>query len=538
MHLNKNAGLYFALFLSFLIFFAGFILHDYPLADVASRYAPMAESFAEGNWKFAFHPRIQMLQPVCSGIICFLTGFDGFMSGKIASALWHFGSAVLLWMMLRDIYRKSNFIALAGTVFYLWYPYAFHIGISGLRDSAKIAVLILIAWGLAKVIRNTRASGGYFMLGTGCALAMLIRCDTIMTGLACLFTGMVIECRERKFPLYSLPSAALTAVFMSAGSAVNRYISGGAMPDYRFIKFFDDLTGQMPEFTDFLLILGAILLLMLLTSRIAAVCVDFLGLPFVVELLILSTVIISLHSASTATPQQVEHFFSELSKGFYHFAGLFILLTVLIRWQQNKLKAEEVMLILVVLINALLNILPMQIFHKVLYIPSRYLYTALPLLSGFFIIGIQMAYSLLHKYLPDKWCRLILYSCCFAIAGGCLFHDFQMIYRDYKRPSVRRDSAMQLTEMIRSDYDGPAQSDVKIKINVYKSNKRPRVFIRELSRITVTAYLAGGSLADWYRDADYVVSCDGPGKSPVKLKFIGKTNVPGQPEFSLWRVVK
>ena len=294
----------------------------------------------------------------------------------------------------------------------------------------------------------------------------------------------------------------------------------------------------MPNVQDLLLIIAIVLPLMMITAKAAFFCINNLGISTFVELLILGTVILSLYSASTATPKQIEHFFSELSKGFYNCVGLFILLTILTRLWKNKLTAPEMILILTVLVNAVLNIAPMQIFHKTFYIPSRYLYVALPLWSGFFIIGIQGIYDFLGKHLSPQLRKTVLYASCLAVAGSFLFHDIQMLHRDYTRNYVRRASAMQLVKMIRSDYDGPATGEIIQTLNVYKSKKRPRIFFKELSRITVTAYLSGGSLADWYKDADYVVTTGNLGKVPVKLKLIGKTDVPGQPEYSLWRVIK
>ena len=526
-----------ALIVSGVLLVSGVILHDYPFMDVATRYAPMAEAFTEGDWDFAFHPRIQSLQVISGGIICFLTGLDGHMAQKTASALWHIIGGFLIFFMLRDIYPKKRFIAWGSTVFYAFFPYSFHVAVSGMRDSAKTTLLILTAWGLIKIFQNNRRWCGYWMLGIGCALSVILRADTVMSGIACLFTGMVIECREKKFPLYSVLPAILTASTLIAASAINGFVGGAAMPDYRFAKVFHELSGRMPEITDALLVIGGLLILMLLTAKLAGICVDFFGIAIIIELMIAGTVIISVYSASEVTSLQIAEFLSELFKGFYRFAGVFIFLTILVRLWQNKLTAPEIILILVGLINAVLNILPMQLFHH-LYVDSRYLYAGVVLLSGIFIIGIESIYRWLHQYVNHKFCYILLLLSCAAIIVAFSIHAFQPTIRHYTRAINGRASAMQLTEMIRKDYNGPATGQVKLSLSDYKSKKHPKVFFRQVTLVMNSAYLAGGSLADWYRDADYVVSCDGPGKSPVKLKFIGKTNVPGQPEFSLWRVVK
>lgn len=45
------------------------LLTGQPMRDVAARYAPMARAFAEGDWAFAFHPRIPPLFPLFAGVL-------------------------------------------------------------------------------------------------------------------------------------------------------------------------------------------------------------------------------------------------------------------------------------------------------------------------------------------------------------------------------------------------------------------------------------------------------------------------------------
>lgn len=78
-----------------------------PPVDVASRYVPMATAFADGNWAYAFHPRVPVLFPVLGGGFVFLTGCDGFFGVKLASTLL-FALAVfpLFALFLRILSRK------------------------------------------------------------------------------------------------------------------------------------------------------------------------------------------------------------------------------------------------------------------------------------------------------------------------------------------------------------------------------------------------------------------------------------------------
>ena len=58
----------------FLLYFPGAYMHEFILRDTAVRYAPMADAFAAGNWEYAFHPRVNCLHPLISGIITRITG--------------------------------------------------------------------------------------------------------------------------------------------------------------------------------------------------------------------------------------------------------------------------------------------------------------------------------------------------------------------------------------------------------------------------------------------------------------------------------
>ncbi|PWM82040.1 MAG: hypothetical protein DBX90_06470, partial [Lentisphaerae bacterium] len=62
-------------------------INVFPAPDVATRYAPMAEAFAAGEWKYAFHPRIPMLHQTLAGCFCWLFGISGFAGCRLAAVL-------------------------------------------------------------------------------------------------------------------------------------------------------------------------------------------------------------------------------------------------------------------------------------------------------------------------------------------------------------------------------------------------------------------------------------------------------------------
>ena len=62
-------------------------LNPIPADDTATRYAPMAQAFAEGDWFYAFHPHSGVFFPALSGGIAWLTGVDGFRACQVAALL-------------------------------------------------------------------------------------------------------------------------------------------------------------------------------------------------------------------------------------------------------------------------------------------------------------------------------------------------------------------------------------------------------------------------------------------------------------------
>ena len=79
-------------------------LRDWPLRDVALRYAPMAEHFAAGNWQFAFHPRCQLLHTSVAGIFAFLLDCDGFSACRISAFFFFCLCIIPLFFLMRRIF--------------------------------------------------------------------------------------------------------------------------------------------------------------------------------------------------------------------------------------------------------------------------------------------------------------------------------------------------------------------------------------------------------------------------------------------------
>ena len=521
---------------------AGIFLLDIPCRDVAGRYAPMAEAFAEGDWQYAFHPRIPPLQTICGGIIAKLTGLGGFMALKTASLLWHLAGAMVLFKLLRELYPETEkrFIAAAGVAFYAFFPYTFHMAYSGLREPAKSCLLLLIALAVTRICRNIRDLRAYLLLGISCGLSMFNRADMVIVGSFCIFCAGVVECRERRFPAGTLLAGAAAYAVNFFNILINWRIAGSAMPDFRFNRIFQDIFHRAPEMTDGILCSIAIVIMIAFAAYLAEKFLRIFPPGCIIELAVMITAVYSLHAAWLDPQAERDEFVWSIIKGCYHFAGAFILLTILVKWYFGKLSTAEGVICLIVLGNIVLNILAIEIFHHQLYISSRYIFTAMPLLAGFFVIGVDAIYCFLCRYVPKLYVTCLLILCCAAMAGGFFYHMFQPILRDYTRKNdIRiRQTIWELAEIIRKDYDGPEIRRENIRMDTYVSKHLPVMALPEEDKISVAGFLAGGSATLQTTGADYFVGRHLPRHLRRRAKKIGSVINFRKMEIIVWRIRK
>jgi len=103
--------------------------------DTLGRYAPMAEAFAAGEWREAFHPRFGIGMSVVSGIVCRITPLDGLSAcALVSSAAWGLGAPFVWRIAARVFDRRTAWFAF---VLYLICPQILLWGIEGLREPFK-----------------------------------------------------------------------------------------------------------------------------------------------------------------------------------------------------------------------------------------------------------------------------------------------------------------------------------------------------------------------------------------------------------------
>ena len=526
-----------------ILFFACF-LHDIPLRDNAHRYAPMAEAFAAGDWMFALHPRVPPLHVITSGMFAFITGLDGFCATKLSSVFWYFAGMFVLYRLVRLLFPEDRRIALWSTAMYAVFPYTIQMASYGLRESAKTFFLLLCALSLVRIKRAPSDILNYLLAGMACGLGTLIRVDTVLVSLAVLASAAFIESSSRKVPWMSMLAGLLQLAICLPSAAFNSIMFNTAVPDWRFAGVFRKFAGRMPEMPDFLIISFAAGILLIAAAWAAE---KFCRKISVKYLFIFAAVLLAASSVRSVINckgeyKQILSFCNSVYEGIYTFVGIFILIMVIIMWKKKKISTYENIVLAVWFLNAFLNIISIQLFENKLYVSSRYLHPAMALLFCFFVRAVYGIYLQLKEHRGEKKSKIILCSTMSLLAAAMVFHIFQPIIRDYtkKKNIQQRKKITALTEMIKKDYR-PADKKLHIRKDpsFYHANRSPRLYFSDFNKISVAAYLAGGTLTMNIADADYIISSDESFVKKVKthLSPVGRVN--GYKRvFHVWRCEK
>lgn len=514
-------------------------LHRLPVRDMAHRYIPMAEAFAAGDFDYAFHPRIQPLQPVCGGIVAFLTGADGFLALKIASALWSIAGGILICILFRELYRKERWVAVLGTALYAFFPYMFHMAYSGLRESAKGCLLILLALGLVRIRRECRSLNGFILTGIGAGLAFLVRAEMFALSLFCLFVAGVFECAGTKFPrrtaLATLIAFAVEIPYLLLSAGYYR----SAMPDIRFIQLFLRMTGRLPGVGDALLLCAGIGVLLPLAAWAAAPLLRRINAGWLWLAAAAAATAVTVHTALTGVNHDkagyyVYHFLGTIGKSLYYYVAPIALIHAGAEVRRKRLRPEDHAVLMVVAANLFLCTLQMQLCHRTLELSPRYVFPATPLLFGLFILGVRDLYRWFLLILPRAVVNFMLFAAWTGLAVMYVYHAPQPLFREYHHPRRIAEQRFinETKQIILRDYRGKGMHTAHHSLWYYNSRRHPKVWFTEGSKITIAAYLAGGSLSPDLREADYAVAVKRP---PRAKKIIGRVS-DGHRDYVIWRM--
>lgn len=203
------------------------ILNPLPANDVIGRYAPAAEAFADGNWKYAFHPRFGVFFTTFAGLFVWLLGVSGVVACKIVSVLFFSLSVFPLCELFKLIWNKK--IALIATLLYCFCSHLLRYAGDGVRDNGKTLALAIIGYGLISFYKNNHSAKKIFLFSLGCALLTVLRGEGALIALCCGVAAIFILKKWQPILL----GAAMFFVLISPQLIYNFIVIGYPVPELR-----------------------------------------------------------------------------------------------------------------------------------------------------------------------------------------------------------------------------------------------------------------------------------------------------------------
>lgn len=481
-------------------------LDDIPARDVASRYAPMADAFVRGDWKYAFHPKVPGLVTTLAGIVVWLTNCGGFTACKIVSCLFFALTVYPLYGIMKLTFdRKIAFVAVVMTVFC---SHLMRLAYSGLRDTAKGFAFILAVYGLILLYRNRNHFAGYLTCAVGAGMLLLTKGDCALYAVLLVLAGMLFELyfnSKWHFPFRSFCGCVLILLITLPTLYYNYQKVGYPVPEVRigivmskivpFIKN-ENAEVQLPSEKN-------------KNSEIKKVE----GVPQKHKKVVVKRYLSGSFSK----------FFHGLVKGFYPYFFVFALPVIFFRIRRKKWKPEETIILSALMGHALLLVLQIMIFDHALYVSRRYLLPVAPLAFGWSALCIMQ----LWNYLSNRFSVISGKKVKFAVpvilavllyADACL--PMLKSYLNAKK-SGERDAILKVANWIKGDYYGkPKEVDLPLIWDDYRSNQRPLVWSLSLGGV---GYLSGGQDYRPHQgdpNPDYVVIESG--KNGARRPFLRK----------------
>lgn len=505
-------GVVWSFFLSaLLIMLPGIIFNDIPLRDVAGRYAPMADAFAAGDFRFAFHPRIPLLFPLTGGVIAWLFSCSGFLACKIASALFFALGVFPFFEMMRRIY--SRYTLLAAGLLYLFAAPLIRLGFSGLRDSCKGLIILLLCCSLVCIYQERRKLRYYILLGIAAGMAILTRGDLILYALIGLGIAVFFEFAQPGFAWRSAIAGGIAVIMAQPALQINYWLTGSAVPEQRFDFLAQMVLRHRPDCAESLALMtggAAVLfaicyLLRKLSPKHLKYTAGALGVLSGGLLLVFigREVVIDFKIATS--------YLGAICEGLYGYYAAFALLGVIIRIRQKKWRPEESILAAMLLIHTFGVLVQIILFDRSLYVSSRYLEPAIALECGWTACAIVFLWGWVQSYAVTRRPAVNVPKINRILTGvtlGCilisLFYAYLPLYAYWfnGRKKMLREAQITFSQTIREACrDGQADPAPAIGVNEYRANRSPAItfvtyrrgcWAQLSSPLVAVAYLAGG----------------------------------------------
>ncbi|MBR2439003.1 MAG: glycosyltransferase family 39 protein [Lentisphaeria bacterium] len=502
-----------AFLLIFLLYIPAAILDDIPQRDVAYRYAPAAEAFARGDWLYAFHPRMQVLHPAFSGILVSLFSISGFLAAKLSGLFFYALGIFPLYKLLQEVFCKK--IAYWGILAYVFASRILLLSYSGLRESHKQLVILLLALGVILVYKYRDRLKGYLIMGLASGLAVCTRNDMILFTVILFAVCALLEVYRQIIPWKTILGAFFSIILSLPELIVNYKITGYVIPGARFLSLYEQAFHHLPTLSNVLLV-----------SSVGFVCSFFIILPVIgwiirkkygriafFGILSLAAFLVCIKIFTGDIQTDENYTFANFLEGIYRgqFPFMFFLLLpgLFYRIFRKKMTVPEILLLSAYLLHGILIILLILGCDKYLYISSRYLSPATPLFFGWIGITAMLIWKILSKIpvivkfrLGISWLAVVTLA---AVLYADAYSPVIKYYRKKKLASVK-EQLYTIAGHIRNDYKGERYWTPKFDLSTYFPNNQPTVWFADDWKICASGYLSGGSACMYLKDAKYAVT--------------------------------
>lgn len=210
----------------------------YPLlaTDTLCRYAPMAEAFAAGEWREAFHPRFGIGLSVGAGLLTRFSSLEGLAStAAVATFAWALG-VIPIFGLARQVFDRTT--AWFAAALYVISPTMVMWGLKGLREPFKALGFLLLADAIFRV-RKTRGWAAYVEASLGAACLLLFKADAVLLAGA---MGLVWAIQDR-FRVRTWAFVVTAILILQPMCALTYQWTGWWLPASQYVVAFEKLFG-------------------------------------------------------------------------------------------------------------------------------------------------------------------------------------------------------------------------------------------------------------------------------------------------------
>lgn len=227
-----------------LLLIPAMVLFDLPPRDVADRYAPMAEAFAAGDWRFAFHPRVTPLLPMLAGTIAFLLRCGGFAACQLAGALMLSLGVFPLYRGCRGIYGFRT--AVWTLILYAGCSSLLRLGYYGVREPCGVFGVALLFCSAAELHLHPKKPLGCLLFAVAETVLLLTRGDVALFAAGAFAALLVWDVLKHRLVLRSVGVAAFVLLALSPVLCYNYRTIGYPVPEVRHAAALKALCRRFP----------------------------------------------------------------------------------------------------------------------------------------------------------------------------------------------------------------------------------------------------------------------------------------------------